>query len=350
MIGGFTESSFADISAIQFQNTPLFGEANFIPGNSVSRWVKITNNTNNTHRTIVRALDINNSDHFGNVVTLQIKQNDIILYNNTFSDFFSKPEIILPQVGAGETNTIYFIATFVPESGNEYQNKTMNFSLQVGLEDVESSIDTTTTIGGGSNGSYITLGLKTLLITNENATAVNGELGSMTVSWTTNIPATSQVIYGLTSGGPYNLDMSAPNFGYPFSTTEEDLNVNKTTNHNVNILGLPLGTYSYRVVSRASPATIGYEYHFVAVDERNLLALNNKGQVLGASREESIPETTKQDSDQNSEDLNNTGGNILGASAGNILGISNVSFWILIVVLLFLVFLVIKNYLSKNKK
>jgi hypothetical protein len=172
----------------------------------------------------------------------------------------------------------------------------------------------------------------------------------MTVSWTTNIPATSQVIYGLTSGGPYNLDMSAPNFGYPFSTTEEDLNVNKTTNHNVNILGLPLGTYSYRVVSRASPATIGYEYHFVAVDERNLLALNNKGQVLGASREESIPETTKQDSDQNSEDLNNTGGNILGASAGNILGISNVSFWILIVVLLFLVFLVIKNYLSKNKK
>lgn len=346
MIGGFAKSAFAvaQIATIQFENTPLFGmngtgELNFAPGNSVSRWVKITNSTNVNHRAIVRAINVNNESKFGDAVTLQIKKGNTILYNNTFSNFFNKSEVILPQVKSGETDTINFIATFKPESGNNYQNKNMNFSFQIGLEEVESSTDTSTVIGGSGG---VVLGQKNLIISNENANFIQGEIQSVIVSWNTNIPATSQVIYGLTSGGPYNLDLGAPNFGYPFSTIETDLDNNKTTNHIIEINNLPAGEYSYRVVSRASPATVSYEHMFIvpllAVITPVININPQEGDVLGASTEKSLG------------DIEEGVGSVLGASTGSSIDtVNSVWFWFAIILLLpLIIFFII--YRRRKKK
>jgi len=272
LFSGFTDKVFATSSTVEFQSTPLFGEASFAPGNTITKWIKLNNNTEIAHLGIVKALDVVNDGiegkKLGDVTNLKIKQGETIIYEGTFSDFFSKSKVDLPQVLPHNSATFDFVVTFDSNSNNEYQNSTMSFSLEAGFED-----DTTTdTVSVGSSGSYITVGPKTLLITNEDFTGIVGEIGTIIISWNTNIPATSQVIYGLSSGGPYNLDMSAVNFGYPFSTPEQDLG--KVTNHTVYIDNLPAGDYVYRVVSRASPATVGYEHHFVVLGKSNLLNPN----------------------------------------------------------------------------
>lgn len=80
---------------------------------------------------------------------------------------------------------------------------------------------------------------------------------SFTVNWTTSDPATSRVIYDTVSHATLG---EAPNYGYAFSTSEQDTDPNKVTFHSVVVSGLTPGTtYYYRVVSAASPESVGEE-------------------------------------------------------------------------------------------
>lgn len=104
----------------------------------------------------------------------------------------------------------------------------MGFNLQIGFRDLDVIEDDTTTSfggsssGGGIGGGPITIGQKHLIISNEQiANVTPPQLNTVSVSWNTNMPATSQVIYGLVSGGPYVLNLSATNFGYSMSTVED---------------------------------------------------------------------------------------------------------------------------------
>lgn len=79
---------------------------------------------------------------------------------------------------------------------------------------------------------------------------------SFTVEWTTDKPATSRVIYDTVSHPTLG---EAPNYGYAFSTAEEDLDP-KVIEHSVVVSGLSAGTtYYYRTVSAASPESVGNE-------------------------------------------------------------------------------------------
>lgn len=91
---------------------------------------------------------------------------------------------------------------------------------------------------------------------------------SAIITWTTDRPATSRVIYDTvshpklgTSTCPSPLeDLNC--YGYAFSTPEQDL-VPMVREHSVTITGLsPETTYYYRTVSRASPEQIGQEQSF----------------------------------------------------------------------------------------
>lgn len=70
-----------------------------------------------------------------------------------------------------------------------------------------------------------------------------------TITWTTNIPASSRVIYDTTSH-PSLDGQTAPNFGYAASTPETDVET-KVTSHSVTISGLnPNTRYYFRVISQ----------------------------------------------------------------------------------------------------
>ncbi|MFA5095305.1 MAG: fibronectin type III domain-containing protein [Candidatus Paceibacterota bacterium] len=278
IFASFCGQANAEVPTVQFETAPLFGEASFAPGASVSRFVILNNKTSVPHSVITRALNVVNDDGLGDVVHIKIKQGENILYNDTFSNFFNKSEVILSQVPAGESTTFDFVATFDNESGNEYQNKSMSFNLQVGFEGDETTTDETTSISGSSHGSRGGGSTIILIVFNEqalNLTNVEGT-GSATITWNTNKLATSQVVYG-PMPGPYNLDLNATNFGYPFSNIEDP---GKVMNHEMVLTGLTPGvTYLYRVVSRASPPTVSVEHQFT------MPLLAQAGLVLGASTE-----------------------------------------------------------------
>ncbi|MDP3792525.1 MAG: hypothetical protein Q8Q89_02230 [bacterium] len=79
---------------------------------------------------------------------------------------------------------------------------------------------------------------------------------SFTVEWDTDKPATSRIIYDTISHP--NLG-EAPNYGYAFSTPEQDLEP-KVISHSVVVNDLTTNTtYYYRTISAASPESVGGE-------------------------------------------------------------------------------------------
>lgn len=109
--------------------------------------------------------------------------------------------------------------------------------------------------GGGGGGSSI---ISDLILTNIAANYVQGQDGrlSILVTWLTNMPATSRVIYDTVSH-PDISTAPAPNYGYAFSTV---LDPNKITGHSVTIPDVTPGvTYYLRPLSSASPEKYGTE-------------------------------------------------------------------------------------------
>lgn len=87
--------------------------------------------------------------------------------------------------------------------------------------------------------------------------AVNVTTNSATISWTTDTPSTSRVIYDIVSHPALG---SAPNYDYAFSSVEDPALV---LNHSVTISGLTSGmTYFYRTISHGSPEAVGLEFSF----------------------------------------------------------------------------------------
>jgi len=291
---GFSGNVLAvPVQVAHFQTTPLFSQINFAPGSVVSRSVIFSNLTPDSHSAFVKAKDVLNQSqpNLGDAVELTIKDGDTVLYDDTFTNFFSMSEVVLPQVPSHSSMTIDFVVTFKLESGNEYQKSTMSFTLEAGLEDVAVVDDNTIAIGGeqgsggggGGNGPII-IGKENLIISDEAVAGQNPpQADKIVVTWNTNIPASSQVIYGPVSGGPYNLDLTKTNFGYPSMTTEDPTHI---TSHSVSLSGIvPEQLYSYRVVSRASPPTVGYEHTFVLGTD-GVVRVNPPTVVLAQNNEE----------------------------------------------------------------
>jgi hypothetical protein len=90
------------------------------------------------------------------------------------------------------------------------------------------------------------------VITSE--TTTNPSQTSITITWTTDHPATSRVVYDVISHNPTE---AGPNYGYANSTDED---ATKTINHSVIVSPLASGTiYYFRAVSHGSPETVSDE-------------------------------------------------------------------------------------------
>ncbi|MFA6476189.1 MAG: PKD domain-containing protein [Candidatus Paceibacterota bacterium] len=82
-----------------------------------------------------------------------------------------------------------------------------------------------------------------------NIRAINITQTSVTITWDTDIVATSRVIYDTNSHADISGEV-APNFGYAVTTTESDTTT-KVTAHSVTITGLsPATKYYFRVISQ----------------------------------------------------------------------------------------------------
>jgi hypothetical protein len=144
----FSNVQAGNISDIVFENSPLFNEANIVPGDAVTRSVKVNNKTNNNIVVNTAAINMYDPDKLGDMLNITIKNGTNIVYQNTLSVFFNTPSVSLGFL-SGNANAQYdYSVNFKTEAGNNYQEKTLTFDITVTTEDLEGS---TIRVGGSSS-------------------------------------------------------------------------------------------------------------------------------------------------------------------------------------------------------
>ena len=248
---------------VTFTPDPMFGEVNFMPGDNVSAWAQVINNSGQNKRIIVEAINVLNPDGLGDVLNLEIKKAGITIYSNPLSTFFNTGEVYLSDLAGNGNQVKYdFIVSFFSGTQNSFQGKSLGFDILIGFQEEDGGI---LPGAGGGGGGFLPSGLS---IYNEAEETV--ATGSVTITWDTNYFSTSQVIYS-TENESHILDLTdssgvPPKYGYANTTSEIDISPNRVTNHSVVIYGLiPNTKYYYRAISHASPATIGKEKFFTTL-------------------------------------------------------------------------------------
>ena len=269
---------------VDFNPDPLFNVGNFLPGDVSSGNVTVTNGIDTSQSIYAESINGYDPDSLSSRMRLRIMAGATERYNSIFSNFLTGGPVLLSSLDALDTTTYTFEVSFIDSTDNDYQEKSLGFDLCIGFSGGNFQCGDTVVgetegpfvdidslegdgggggVGGGGGGSG---DFSHLIIFNEVITSVLN--GTAIVEWDTNLLSTSQVIYGLSSGAPYTLDLNLVNFGYPLGTLESGVKVN---HHTVLLAGLIGGeTYVYRVVSRASPPTISVEHSFTVPTSGNV--------------------------------------------------------------------------------
>lgn len=372
MLGAFAPRALAANLTVVFENNPLFGEVNFLPGDTEEGNVEVNNGSGTEQDVYAESVNGFDPDGLGSRMRLQVFENanPVAVYDDDFDNFLSAGHVLLSALGAGATTTYTFEVSFIDSADNNYQGKSLGFDLCIGFSGGafqcgDTVIGDEEDTGGGDNndgGDQIPGtggGPVTLAIFDEQTIGVNPVDGSAVITWDTNLLSTSQVIYGLASGGPYTLDVDEPIiplgsfFGYPLGTLEDPI---KVTNHSVSIAGLTPGqTYLYRVVSRASPPTVSVERTFIVptIGAGNS-GISLSGPIGSASGEASIGEgvgdavATSSGAEATSTEEVEDNGNLLAFALGglnfDLPGLICVGVALLIfLILLWLIWLIFKN-------
>jgi len=279
----FPSFAFAQLAVI-FDPDPLFNEGNALPGDGFNGTVTVTNNSGVPQTIITEAINLLDPDGLSDQMTLTVTDDSVGTFfdagDGTFLDFLTGGIFTLTNpLGDGETIEYTFDVSFLEGSGNAFQESTFGFDLCVGFLDELNGMDCGNTVvssegstgedggisevlvaasGGGGGGGIIYT--TSLAISDEHVEELDIDVQTALIEWNTNLYATSQVVYGPASGGPYSISLILQNFGYPFATPES---TDKTVNHGILLEGLiPGEAYNYRVVSRSSPPTISFEHTF----------------------------------------------------------------------------------------
>jgi uncharacterized repeat protein (TIGR01451 family) len=150
------QAQTVNIIDVDFEYKPLFSEANIIPGDSVTRWIKVTNKVNESIVINTSAINVDDFYKLGDVLNIVIKKDGVPLYQNTLSAFFHATST-LSSLAIGETAQYDYTVSFDSQAGNAYQNKTLMFDITVNAQVSElkgNSNVITSSYGGG--GSFLT--------------------------------------------------------------------------------------------------------------------------------------------------------------------------------------------------
>jgi len=246
---------------VQFEDKPLFNNANFLPGENVTRWAKVINNSGKIQRIAVEAINFENSDKLGDALILKITENGNLLYEKDLSRFFNEGEVYLSDLPTGQSTFYDFSISFYPEAGNTFQEKTLFFDILIGFQGTEGGLPPGSGGGGGGGlprGLTIAEPLKIENLTNT----------SVVIKWLTNYSSTSSVVYD-DDDDQFDLSAGEPKYGYEWIEEGDDTGEPKVVSHAVTLTGLnPVTTYYYRCVSHGSFA-VSTEYSFTTLNTGN---------------------------------------------------------------------------------
>jgi hypothetical protein len=336
---------------------PLFEEANFLPGEAVTRQVEVTNTSGGPATMGLRIVD--NSSCSGtclsDVLYLVVSENGNVLHEGSLTSFYGAGEQVLSDLGTDEITTYDFSITFNSGAENDYQEKTANFDIHIGFFGEATPPEQQTTVSGGGNRiGDAGMGLR---IFDERTSDVN--LSETTITWKTNHESTSRVVYS-PEGSPHSLDLgNPPKYGYAFSTDED---FNKVINHEVTIAGLlPGTTYYFRCISRGSFA-FSTEFKFTTRSGGVTTGEGEEGggesgpggggtgegEEGGGEGEEGGPSEIS-GGIETGEEGEGTGLSRLLAAAGSLFKLENL-WWFLIILLIIIIILLLLSRKRKKKK
>jgi len=258
----FAVPAFADENdlIVDFETDPLFDQANFLPGEEVSRLVRVENNAGRPHRIIVEAINVDDLGGLSQNLVLKIEQGTETPYDDTLANFFDAGEVYLSDLSTSEDTHYNFSISFAAEAETP-QGATLGFDILVGFQGTGGGVSPGQGSGPGGGGGWLPSGLT---ITYETDFYIG--TSSAKITWLTSYKSTSRVIYG-TQPGVFDLN-DLPDYGYEFSTTEQDTpaETNGVVAHEVWLNNLlPNTAYYYRAISHASPPTIGREHSFTTL-------------------------------------------------------------------------------------
>jgi hypothetical protein len=249
---------------VEFEADPLFSNANLLPGDSVSRWVKVYNYTGETISVATEAINWdgfpNSSDipeyDLSRALEISIKKGENTLHGPvSLFDFYKIGETYFDDIPDNSTVEYDFEVSFPEEKGNYWQEKTTYFDILVGRQGE----------GGASSGGGIIRGL---IIKEPLEVTIVGETTAV-IEWETSYASTSSVIYD-DEPGQFNLAEGEPKYGYEWIEEGDDSGNSKVISHKVTIEGLNPGTtYYYRCISHGSLA-LSKEYSFTTLGEGDL--------------------------------------------------------------------------------
>ena len=147
-VGVLSNAVYAAGLSVEFQNSPLFEEGNFVPGNTITKWIKIGNTSGSTQKIIVEVINKNDSDNFSEKLNLLIREGENTIFNDSLKVFFNQGETYLSDI-ANNRNTQYdFSITFGTNTNDDWQGKIMGFDIVIGFQGQEGQSS-----GGGTSGS-----------------------------------------------------------------------------------------------------------------------------------------------------------------------------------------------------
>jgi hypothetical protein len=251
---------------------PIFDETNFLPGEGVTRLIRVTNNRSTPQRIATEAIKYPNpipTSDLSRALTIVIKEDATDLYGGSsptgpkylydfYQDSENYPEISLSNLANGATTQYDFTISFPPEKENEWQGATTTFDIVIGFQgDLPPAPLSPMSILGGSRG-----GSMRLLIYDEMVVSVG--MNNVIISWQTNLSANSRIIYSAAYQPHLFNSENPPNYGYANSTI---INPAQVTSRIVSIGGLsPATTYFFRCVSHtASDKAISGELSFTTL-------------------------------------------------------------------------------------
>jgi hypothetical protein len=130
-----------DFLSVDFQGDDpdgtLFGEAFFLPGDTVTRWAKVTNLTDRKIAVKIVVSGFLQTGGMAEKIDFLIKKhgNTDPVFNGTLKKLNDDGILIIdPALSAGVTQQYDFSATFKPESGREYMGMSVNFNLNIGSD------------------------------------------------------------------------------------------------------------------------------------------------------------------------------------------------------------------------
>ena len=243
---------------VVFEATPLFSEAKIMPGDSVSRTITVTNSNIEPEDIEIEAINVFSSG-LASVINLSVTAPGDSYFSGSLENFFTTSPLALGSLAGDSSRTYTFTASLPEGTGNALMLKNVGFDLVIGFVGGDQVIDNPGVRRSGGGGSG---GIPKLRLYNEQVADVSVASSSAVVSWNSNLPASSYLVCGKVSDGPFILSADAPLFGYQFAVPEVDT---KIKNHSLLLTELDLVDYECRPAGRLTDTgsfTVGQPVSF----------------------------------------------------------------------------------------